>query len=161
MITFEQWSTSWNIYIQSFSYSTAVFYNTFLSQCHLVKNKMLIRNAEIALVLWGGLNTYIDHFSYVPVKSTAFPHPSCGWYIHLLRVTCFSELYNQNNLICILTPIQKPAACGLLKLCACGVSSLSTFSTAKIRTCLPLILPQLSRLTFPRGQVKVSAICPD
>lgn len=144
MITFEQWSTSWNIYIQSFSYSTAVFYNTFLSQCHLVKNKMLIWNAEIALVLWCGLNTYTDHFNYIPVRYTALPCLSCGWYIHLLWITCFSEVYNQNNLISFSTPIQKPAACGLWKLCACGVSSLSSWECAHPGNpiSLPLILHQ-------------------
>lgn len=89
IITFEQWSTSWNIYIQSFSYSTAAFYNTFFTQCHLVKYKMPIWNSEIAIVLWGGLNTYIDHFNYVSVRYTAFPQPLHGQYFHLLQSYLF------------------------------------------------------------------------
>lgn len=93
MITFEQWSTSWNIYIQSFSYSTAVFYNTFLTQCHLVKYKMPIWNSEIAIVLWGGLNTYTDHFNYVPIKYTAFSQPLRGWYFHLFQSYLFDYFF--------------------------------------------------------------------
>lgn len=156
MITFEQWSTSWNIYIQSFSYSTAVFYNTFFTQCHLVKYKMPIWNSEIAIVLWGGLNTYIDHFNYVPLRYTAFPRPSRGWYFHLLQSYLFfwALQLEQSNFF-LDSNIKN------LPLVVCESCVLSTFSTAKIRTCLPPILHQLSRLTFPRGQVKVSAICPD
>ena len=59
MITFEQWSTSWNIYIQSFSYCTAVFYNTFLIQCHLVRHKMPIWNSEILAVPAGSGFKYL------------------------------------------------------------------------------------------------------
>lgn len=76
MITFEQRSTSWNIYIQSFSYHTAVFYNTFLIQCHLVKHKMPIWNSEILAVPAGVvLNTYSDPFHYSRPWSEALTWP--------------------------------------------------------------------------------------
>ena len=80
IIKFEQWSTSWNIYIQSFSYRTAVFYNTFLVQCHLVKHKMPIWNSEILAVPAGVvLNTYLDPFNYSHPWSEAFTWPSEHW----------------------------------------------------------------------------------
>lgn len=76
MITFEQWSTSWNIYIQSFSYRTVLFYNTFLIQCHLVKHKMPIWNSEILAVPAGVvLNTYLDPFHYSHPWSEALSWP--------------------------------------------------------------------------------------
>ena len=85
MITFEQWSTSWNIYIQSFSYCTAVFYNTFLIQCHLVKHKTPIWNSEILAVPAGVvLNTYLDPFNYSHPWSEVFTWPfwTLGFLIH-------------------------------------------------------------------------------
>lgn len=112
MITFEQWSTSWNIYIQSFSYSTALFYNTFPTQCHLVKYKLPIRSSEIAIVLWGALNTYADHCNCVPVRYTAFPWPSQVGTPTYFRATFFFFFWalqlEQCNFFLHSTPISLP-----------------------------------------------------
>ena len=95
MITFEQWSTSWNIYIQSFSYRTAVFYNTFLIQCHLVKHKMPIWNSEILAVAAGMvLNTYLDPFNYSHSWSEAFTWPFWTLGFNSFRFYLFLAFYN-------------------------------------------------------------------
>lgn len=95
MITFEQWSTSWNIYIQSFSYRTAVFYNTFLIQCHLVKHKMSIWNSEILDVSGGEvLNTYLDPFNYSHCWYEAFSCPFSTLGFNSFQLSLFSAFYN-------------------------------------------------------------------
>lgn len=143
-------------------YSSVLQYNSYtMSPCQIQNANIKFRNSTSHLRCFKYLCRTFQLYSYY---NTASLQPPYGWHFCLCQsyFVFFFKLYSWNNLISSSTPVQKKCHLWFVK-----IVMFVSFQLEHILNCKdtdlssPPILHQLSSLTFPRGQVKVSAICPD